>query len=88
MYYCCLEAVQNATKHGGTGVGIAINVNEARAELRFEVRDDGRGFDPSATHHGVGLRNMRDRIDALHGRLEITTTPAGGTTVAGVVPLG
>ena len=88
VYYCCLEAVQNATKHGGTGVEIAIKLNEVRAELRFEVRDDGPGFDPSTPHDGVGLRNMRDRIDALHGRLEIATAPGRGSRVAGVIPLG
>ena len=87
MYYCCLEAVQNATKHAGPGAGITIRLHEARAELRFEVRDDGVGFDPTAAHDGVGLRNMRDRIDALHGHLEITTTPGLGCTVAGVVPV-
>jgi signal transduction histidine kinase len=87
VYYCCLEAVQNATKHAGPGAGVAIALREAGTELCFEVCDDGPGFDPAAVHDGVGLRNMRDRIDALHGRLEITASPGRGAMVAGAVPV-
>ena len=56
-------------------------------ELRFEVRDDGPGFDPAAAHGGVGLRNMHDRLDALHGRLEISSAPGRGSVIAGAVPV-
>jgi signal transduction histidine kinase len=88
VYYCCLEAVQNATKHAGPGAGVAIRLHESGTELRFEVRDDGPGFDPAAAHNGVGLRNMRDRLDALHGRLEITAAPGRGSVIVGTVPVG
>jgi signal transduction histidine kinase len=87
LYYCCLEAVQNATKHAGPGAGVAVALRETGTELCFEVCDDGPGFDPAAVHDGVGLRNMRDRIDALHGRLEITSSPGRGAMVAGAVPV-
>jgi signal transduction histidine kinase len=87
VYYCCLEAVQNAIKHAGPGAGVTITVREVGTELCFEVRDDGPGFDTAAAHGGVGLRNMRDRIDALHGRLEVTASPGRGTLVAGSVPI-
>jgi signal transduction histidine kinase len=87
VYYCCLEAVQNATKHGGPGIAIVIGLRQSGAELRFEVRDDGRGFDPAAGHQGVGLRNMHDRLDALHGQLEITAAPGRGAAVVGTVPV-
>jgi signal transduction histidine kinase len=88
VYYCCLEAIQNATKHAGPGAGIAVQLHESGAELHFEVRDDGPGFDPAAPHDGVGLRNMRDRLDALHGRLEITAAPGRGSVIVGTVPVG
>jgi signal transduction histidine kinase len=87
VYYCCLEALQNATKHGGPGIGIAIQLRQSGAELRFEVRDDGLGFDLGATHEGVGLRNMHDRLNALHGQLEITSAPGRGAVVVGTVPV-
>jgi signal transduction histidine kinase len=86
VYYCCLEALQNATKHGGPATRISIGLREAGGELRFEVSDDGPGFDPEAPYDGMGLRNMHDRIDAFDGRLEIASRP-GRTVVAGAVPV-
>ena len=55
VYYCCLEArAERDASTPGPGAGIAIRLREAGAELRFEVRDDGPGFDPAAAHDGVG----------------------------------
>jgi signal transduction histidine kinase len=87
VYYCCLEAIQNATKHGGQAVRISVTVRERANELTFHVTDDGPGFDPSASHGGTGLQNMRDRLGALDGRLSIVTAAGEGTTVVGAVPL-
>jgi len=87
VYFCCMEALQNATKHAGPGVKVSIRLHMAANELHFEVRDNGRGFDPDAVHDGVGLHNMRDRLAALHGRLEIRTAPGRGAVVSGAVPV-
>jgi signal transduction histidine kinase len=56
--------------------------------LRFEVTDDGRGFDVGSTTHGTGLQGMADRLDALGGRFEVTSAPGTGTTIAGFLTLG
>jgi signal transduction histidine kinase len=87
IYYCCIEAIQNATKHGGPGVQISIALHEDAEKLSFEVRDDGPGFDVCAATGGIGLQNMRDRLGALDGRLSIITGSAGGTTVSGSMAL-
>jgi signal transduction histidine kinase len=88
VYYCCLEAIQNATKHGGPAVRISIALREDAGELHFEVADDGPGFDASTAGGGMGLQNMRDRLGALDGRLAIMTSPDhGGTRVSGSIPL-
>jgi signal transduction histidine kinase len=87
VYYCCLEAVQNATKHGGPGVRIFIELREDADGLSFEVRDDGPGFDATVASDGIGLQNMRDRLGALDGRLSITPAAGDGTIVSGVIPL-
>jgi signal transduction histidine kinase len=87
VYYCCLEAVQNATKHGGPGVRIFIELREVADGLSFEVRDDGPGFDATVASDGIGLQNMNDRLGALDGRLSITPAAGGGTIVSGVIPL-
>jgi signal transduction histidine kinase len=87
VYYACLEAVQNATKHGGPGVTISVTVHEDPDELRFEVADDGPGFEPSADHAGMGLQNLRDRLGGVGGGLVIASAPGQGTLVSGFVPL-
>jgi signal transduction histidine kinase len=87
VYYCCLEALQNATKHAGAEAQITASLAAENGHLRLEVRDDGPGFDLTAVHAGVGLRNMEDRLGAVRGRLTIVTSPGKGTRISGRVPL-
>jgi signal transduction histidine kinase len=87
VYYCCVEAIQNAIKHGGPAATISVTLRQHPDELSFQVTDSGRGFDPSQPHGGTGLQSMRDRLGALNGRLSLIASPGGGTTVAGSVPL-
>jgi signal transduction histidine kinase len=87
VYFCCLEAVHNATKHAGPDAQVSISLRVSDSELRFDVRDDGDGFDPVALTDGVGLRNMRARLDAFDGRLAIDSAPGRGTAVSGAVPV-
>ena len=87
VYYCALEALQNASKHAGPDVQAVVTLARARAELVFEVRDDGLGFEPGANGDGIGLVSMRDRIGAVGGRLEIRSARGAGTSVRGTVPV-
>jgi signal transduction histidine kinase len=87
VYYCCLEAIQNATKHGGYAVHVTVTLREDADELRFEVSDDGPGFDLPTVRMGTGLQNMQDRLGALDGHLSIVTAVGQGTVVSGSVPL-
>ena len=84
VYFCCLEAVQNAAKHGATSVAIALQ--HAGTELTFSVTDDGPGFDAGRVTPGSGLQNMADRAATAGGRLIIRSTPGTGTMIAGSVP--
>jgi signal transduction histidine kinase len=85
VYFCCLEAMQNASKHARGARAITISLRQDYA-LRFQVRDDGAGFDGAMATPGAGLTNMRDRLVAVGGELSIRSS-SGGTIVTGSVPL-
>lgn len=87
IYFCCLEAIQNAGKHAGEQATIRVAVGEADSVLEFSVADDGAGFDPATQVTSSGFVNMRDRLGAFSGDLEVTSSPGGGTTVRGRLPL-
>jgi signal transduction histidine kinase len=85
IYYACVEALQNAVKHGHGATGVWISLSDT-GSLRFEVRDDGAGFSEPASP-GAGLTNIRDRLAALGGLVTIDSAPGEGTRVAGIVPV-
>ncbi|MFL5711799.1 MAG: sensor histidine kinase [Chloroflexota bacterium] len=85
IYYCCREAIQNASKHGGTSVRISIRLHENVHGVGFEVSDDGPGFDVANTRADGGLQHMRDRVGLLGGRLTIVSQAGIGTVVSGAI---
>jgi signal transduction histidine kinase len=86
-YFCCLEAMQNAAKHASGATVIRVMLSEGEGALGLEVRDDGPGFDPERSRRGTGLTNMRDRVAAVGGELEVRSAPGTGTRVLAVIPL-
>jgi signal transduction histidine kinase len=89
VYFCCLEAIQNAGKYAGPDATIDVCVEEVDGEVVFTVRDTGQGFDSSAdvTQLGHGFVNMADRVGAIGGRLEVTSALGKGTTITGRIPV-
>jgi signal transduction histidine kinase len=85
-YFCCLEALQNATKHA-RGASAAVIELWDEDSLRLEVRDDGAGFDSQGVTSGIGFASMRDRLAAVSGDLAITSSPGRGTRVTASIPL-
>ena len=86
LYFCAVEAVQNAVKHAGASA-ITVDLSSDGLQVSLEVRDDGSGFSPDGDAGGHGLDNMRDRIDAVHGSLSLRSAPGHGATVQAAVPL-
>jgi signal transduction histidine kinase len=86
VYFCVLEALQNVAKYA-RATAITVALHDADRRLLFEVNDDGVGFDLAHAVGGMGLRSMSDRVEAVGGSLEVTSTPGRGTTVVGTIPL-
>jgi len=88
VYFCCLEAMQNAGKHAGEGATLEVRVWEEAGTLLFEVADDGSGFDPAKRETpGAGFVNMGDRVGAMGGTFGVQSAPGRGTRVSGRVPI-
>jgi signal transduction histidine kinase len=89
LYFCCMEAVQNAAKHSGAGT-VTVRLSEDEDRWRLVIADDGSGFDQSrvrADGGGAGLMNMRDRLDAVGGTVTFGSRSGEGTTVTALVPM-
>ncbi|GAA4407449.1 hypothetical protein GCM10023168_23500 [Fodinibacter luteus] len=90
LYFCALEAVQNATKHAGAG-RVRVDLGQDTDVWWLRVRDDGIGFDHDGirdTGSGGGLLNMSDRLSAVGGSVSVTSERGTGTTVTAVVARG
>ncbi|MFI6298913.1 sensor histidine kinase [Nonomuraea sp. NPDC050790] len=81
LYFTVSEALANALKHAAAAK-IEVRLSRQDGRLRATVRDDGRGFEPSATALGA----LADRLSALGGGLKVTSTIGEGTTVSAWVP--
>ncbi len=86
VYFSCLEALQNVAKYASASRA-TITLSDGDGRLRFEVSDDGVGFDAVSRSSGSGLQGIADRLAALDGEIEIRSTPGSGTTVAGALPV-
>lgn len=82
------EAMSNSLRHSRASSGF-VSLKRDGDGVRLEVRDDGVGFDQAARpEHGQGLRNMQARAVKLGARLEIRSSPGGGTSISLSLPPG
>ncbi len=91
VYRLLQEGMTNVSKHAGAE-HVEIRVERSRSaagrtdEVLFSMTDDGRGADLSAGKPGLGLIGMRERIETLGGRLQVTAEPAGGFGIRAQIP--
>ncbi len=85
-YFCCLEAMQNASKYAGPS-SVTVTIRRAGDELAFSIADEGEGFDPSTVRRGVGMRSMAERVESLGGTFDVRSSVGRGTVVSARLPL-
>jgi two-component system NarL family sensor kinase len=89
LYRVIQECVNNVIKHAkATQMSIQLTYDESGTSLAIE--DNGIGFDASAidweSSNGLGLKNMKDRLELLNGEIEIDSRPGKGTSITIFVP--
>jgi signal transduction histidine kinase len=82
-YFVVSEALTNAVKHSHAG-DVRITASRGRGRLVVEITDDGIGG--AAAQGGSGLRGLMDRVEALRGRLAVSSPPGRGTTLCAELP--
>jgi signal transduction histidine kinase len=83
-YFVTAEALTNVAKYAGaTSASVSVEVEHGR--VRLIVRDDGAGG--ADLNAGTGLRGLRDRVEALDGRLDLDSPPGLGTTLIAEMPV-
>jgi signal transduction histidine kinase len=88
VYFCCLEALQNVSKHAPDATFAVVRLELVDGDLAFDVIDDGPGFDlDGSSSGGTGLQGMADRLAAVGGRLDERSERGSGTRVRGTAPV-
>ena len=86
IYFCSLEALQNAAKHA-PGSRVELRIWEEAGGLLFSVSDDGPGFSQEQARSGHGFVNMADRLGSIGGTVRWESGPGKGSQVLGSIPL-
>ena len=88
VYRIVQELLTNALKHAEAN-SIMVQCSENGNRLYITVEDDGKGFDPETAEqkNGIGLSNIKNRVNLLQGTVEISSKPGEGTTFSIEIPL-
>jgi signal transduction histidine kinase len=81
IYRTAHELVNNALRHA-EAKHILVQIIEEGNRLSLVVHDDGQGFDPKVAAPGIGLKNIRNRVAANNGHLEISSKKGNGTEIS------
>lgn len=86
VYRIIQEALQNTIKHAkAENVTLDFSTNEQ--ELNVHIKDDGVGFNLKKSKKGIGLKNIKSRIEKLNGTVDISSAPNKGTQIHIKIPI-
>ncbi|MCG7865494.1 MAG: hypothetical protein B6D69_02955 [gamma proteobacterium symbiont of Stewartia floridana] len=86
LYRIVQEALTNVSKHASAEkVEITIK-RESNGMIEVNIRDNGKGFDQNRSHKGMGLLGMRERVEALNGKISLVSNQPQGVTIDITIP--
>ncbi|MGA7987912.1 MAG: GAF domain-containing sensor histidine kinase [Candidatus Dormiibacterota bacterium] len=80
------EALSNVGRHAGAAT-CRVSIRRDGESAVVEIDDDGQGFDVENAHRGMGMGNLAQRAEAIHGTLNVQSEPGQGTAVRITIPL-
>lgn len=88
LYRLVQELLNNIIKHAGARQAI-VQLSIHEQTINLVVEDDGKGFDPAQWENstGMGFQNLKNRVEYLHGKIHLTTTPGEGSSFLVELPL-
>jgi len=88
LYRLVQEALTNVERHADAGE-LVLRLDHRRSGVRLDLRDNGRGFDPESNKQpsGIGLRNMRERVELLGGEYRLDSGVGEGTRIRVRLPV-
>lgn len=86
LYRLVQEILSNVMKHANAK-RVVLQLNSSAEEVSLMAEDDGVGFDTaSGAGQGIGMSNIRERVEQLKGKFDINSALGRGTTVLIIVP--
>lgn len=84
LFRVAQEALANVARHSHAQ-HVSVELEHQGDEIALLIEDDGAGFDLARVERGIGLDSMRERLEAIGGRLDISSQPSSGTKITAVV---
>jgi signal transduction histidine kinase len=87
LYRAAHEMINNALKHAeATQINVQLVQESDRVSLT--IQDNGKGFDPAIKTEGMGLENIRNRVETYNGKMTLYSSPENGTEINVEIQLG
>ena len=89
LYRIIQETVNNVIKHSGANI-LDIQLSKDEEGINAMIEDNGKGFDSSqlGKFEGIGLKNIRTRVNFLKGNVDFSSSPGKGTLISIFIPVG
>ncbi|MFC5285286.1 tetratricopeptide repeat-containing sensor histidine kinase [Pedobacter alpinus] len=85
LYRVIQESVNNVIKHA-KATKLSLQLNKDEEGISITIEDNGVGFDPNKNKDGIGLSNIKSRINFINGTVEYDSAPGKGTFVNIFIP--
>jgi signal transduction histidine kinase len=86
LYRILQEALQNIEKYADAK-NVAVTMSQIDNLVYILIEDDGKGFDTASKKEGIGLQNMKTRMDEMHGKFSIQSAPEKGTKISLIIAI-